>query len=109
MSSLELYQRAALSARINNADDKADELIHAAFDPATPDYLRAELQQMLHSTVAEMFPDLKPTVCDDNGDPYYSVVDIAKALGISPEEVQETAAEMFGECRTPPDSINTLQ
>ncbi|OPX54135.1 hypothetical protein SAMN02745127_03112 [Oceanospirillum multiglobuliferum] len=109
MSSLELYQRAALSARINSADDKADELIKAAYDPATPDYLRAELQEILHSTFDELYPNLKPTGCDDSGKAYYSVIDIAKALGISPEQVEQTATEMFGECLTPSNEINTLQ
>jgi len=109
MSSLELYQRASLSARINNADDKADELIQAAFDPATPDYLRAELQQVLYSTFDEMYPDLKPTGCDDNGVPHYSVIDIADALGINPKQVQETATELFGECSAPVDISHILQ
>ena len=109
MSYLEQIQRAALSARINSADDKADELIKAAFDPATPDYLRAELQEILNSTFAEMFPNLKPSGCDDDGKIYYSVSDIADALGITPEQVQKTATEVFGDCLTSSDRIHTLQ
>ena len=109
MSYLEQIQRAALSARINNADDTADELIKAAFDPATPDYLRAELQEILRSTFDEMFPNLKPSGCDDDGKVYYSVADIADALGIAPEQVQETATELFGNSQPQPGKVHTLQ
>ena len=91
MSSLELYQRAALADRINNAEDPADELINAAFDNTTPDYLRAELQELIQEGFDECFPDLKPSGCDVNGVPLYHVNDIAGALGIPPEEVREVA------------------
>ncbi len=110
MSSLELYQRAALAERINSAEDPADELINAAFDPETPDYLRAELQALLQEGFDECFPDLKPSGCDESGVLFYHVDDIARALDIPAEEVRETAENLTKpNVQNQSDQIHRLQ
>ena len=56
-----------------------------------------EVQEMLKAAsgyaTSKEFPDLKPQGFDENGDPVYSVSEVAKALDISEEEAAEIIAE----------------
>ena len=53
-----------------------------------PPEIKEMLQEASAHATAESFPDLKPLAYDQDGTPYYSVPELADALGLSEEEAQ---------------------
>lgn len=49
----------------------------------------------MHATMKELIQLPAPTKCDGDGNPLYSLQDVAQALGVSEEEAQEAMTEML--------------
>ena len=94
-------QRDNLFFRLSGSDDYAEELIKAAFDPAVPDYLRAELIEILSECISECFPELKPSDYDANNLPIYATKEIARTLGESQDSVHAAMTNLTSmDCST---------
>lgn len=48
-----------------------------------------DLQKILLDGFKKMFPELKPQYCDENGEVYYEISQLAKAFGVTEEEIRE--------------------
>jgi len=87
-------QRDDLLFRLSGSDDYAEELIKAAFDPTVPDYLRAEMIEILSECISECFPELKPRGYDANNLPVYATEEIARTLGVPQDSVHAVIANL---------------
>lgn len=70
-----------------NSKHRSSENVEAfayILDNAPPD-----LQKIIMDGFKRMFPDLKPQYCDGNGEVYYEISQLAKAFGVSEEEIRE--------------------
>ena len=59
-----------------------------------PPEVRETIQQASSFAFSEYFPDLEAKGYSSDGNPYYDLQEIAKALGIPPEEVADRLAEI---------------
>jgi hypothetical protein len=51
----------------------------------------AQLDETLHEGLQRFFPELRPALRDQNGETYYSLENVAEALGMSMDEAREHA------------------
>ncbi|MBZ9568504.1 hypothetical protein [Modicisalibacter tunisiensis] len=75
------------------APGDAEAMIHRAHDEDHPMFLRLPILETLREGMSEHFPDLKPAGYDDQGNPVYSLADLAEALGASEEDLLAHAEE----------------
>lgn len=59
-----------------------------------PPQVREMIQQASSFAFSEYFPELEAKGYDNDGNPYYDLQEMAKALGVPPEEVAGRLAEL---------------
>lgn len=89
LASIEQEARDAFFGGITPND--TDAMISRAYDQQHPPFLRLPILETLREGFNEHFPELKPTGYDDQGEPVYSLADIAHALEVSEAELLQHA------------------
>jgi|SRR5690554_5154832 len=93
LDSIEQKERRAFFGSISHPDD-AEGMIQAAYDEQHPMFLRGPILETLREGMSEFFPGLKPSGVDDEGNPLFSLADIAQELGASEEDLLAHAEAM---------------
>ena len=102
LENVERKARALFFGGVERSD--TDTMIARAYDEQHPPFLRLPILETLREGMSEHFPDLKPVGYDDQGNPVYSLADIAQALDVPEDELLDHAEQrgMLDQIKTTP-------
>lgn len=92
ITKMEQEARDQFADAISDLDDRGA-IVHAAYDESHPAFIRLQLKQAMRETFNSMYPALKPTGVDDEGQKLYNLADVAETLGAREEELLDHAEE----------------
>ncbi|MGC3873805.1 hypothetical protein ACPF7Z_11105 [Halomonas sp. GXIMD04776] len=75
------------------APDDAEAMIRQAHDETHPMFLRGPILETLREGMSELYPGLKPTGVNDDGQPLYNLANLAEVLGASEDDLLDMADE----------------